>query len=77
MSENTTNLDFSDTLKALKAISEMPPDQLKEWSDHVLNESKKLVPVKMNRYGRVLPNEDYTRSIDKYLDEVFGKGSFR
>jgi hypothetical protein len=56
-------------------LSEMSPAQLKEWSDKTLNDSKKLVPIRMS--GNMLPPEDYTRPIDRYLDDVFEKGSFR
>jgi len=70
---------MNNILSKLKELStnlpEMSPDQLKEWSDQILNDSKKLVPVRMS--GNMLPPEDYTRQIDRYLDDVFGKGSFR
>ena len=68
--------NIQDKLKELTTnLSEMSPDQLKEWSDQLLNDSKKLVPVRMS--GNMLPPEDYTRPINNYLDAVFGEGSFR
>lgn len=69
---------MQDKLEELSGkLSSLTQEQLKEWADQVLNDSKKFVPVKMNRSGRMLPQEDYNRPIDKYLDETWGKNSFR
>ncbi len=78
--------DLSDKLSSLneelmssteEKLNEMNKEQLKEWSDQVLNSSKKYVPVRMNRFGRMLPPEFYDRPIDRYLDETWGKDFFR
>lgn len=70
--------DFVEKLKELTDnISSLTPEQLKELSDQVLNDSKKFTPVKMNRSGRMLPPGEYDRPIDKYLDETLGKDFFR
>lgn len=70
--------DFLEKLKELSDnLSQMTQEQLKEWSDQVLDDSKKFVPVRMNRSGRMLPPGEYDRPIDKYLDETWGKDFFR
>lgn len=70
--------DFLEKLKELSDnLSQMTQEQLKEWSDQVLDDSKKFVPVRMNRSGGMLPSEEHNRPIDKYLDETWGKDFFR
>lgn len=70
--------DFLGKLNKLTyEFSSLTQEQLKEQADQILNNAKKLVPVKMNRSCRMLPPEDYDRPIDKYLDATLGKKSFR
>jgi hypothetical protein len=69
---------FLEKLRELSdELTSLTPEQLKEWSDQILNDSKKLVPIRMNRSGMMLPPEEYDRPIDKYLDETWGKEFFR
>jgi hypothetical protein len=71
-------LDIQDKLNELSSkLSSLTQEQLKEWSDQALNDSKKPIPVMMNRSGRMLPPGEYDRPIDKYLDETWGKDFFR
>jgi len=69
---------IQDTLEELSdKLSQMTEEQLKDWADQILNNSKKYVPVKMNTSGRMLPPGECDRPIDKYLDETWGKDFFR
>lgn len=69
-------MTIKERLKKISEKIDMTDEDLKAWSDQLGQDAKKLRPV-TSKTGLMLPPEEYNRQIDKYLDEVFGKGSFR
>lgn len=72
-------MPLEETLKRIAdKLKDMSEEDLKKWAEQLEQDAKQLclTPV-TSKTGLMLPPEDYDREIDKYLDKVFGKGSFR
>ena len=70
-------MTIDETIKQIAdKFKDMTEEELKKWSNQLVQDAEKLKPV-TSKTGLMMPPEEYDRPIDKYLDKVFGKGSFR